>query len=193
LVLNPSSPQSWHHSESPNARPLHYTGYGVTQQVIGNLNLNNFGWKVELGECEFKHVDTDDQIESPCLLSVFCLYICVSSSANLNAKHAADSARGLVRLSSSNKEAMGKQFKDVEDQLINSKLSLAQIQAEKFDLQNEVSVADERFNKLKNEMKTLEQQLVQTKISLAEAQVCPKKASNSDSCTLKIDFPSGGK
>jgi hypothetical protein len=122
-------------------------GYGVTQQVIGNLNLNNFGWKVELGECEFKHVDTDDQIESP-----------------------SDSARGLVRLSSSNKEAMGKQFKDVEDQLINSKLSLAQIQAEKFDLQNEVSVADERFNKLKNEMKTLEQQLVQTKISLAEAQ-----------------------
>jgi chromosome segregation ATPase len=82
----------------------------------------------------------------------------------------ADEARGVVRLSSSNREALSKQFKDVEDQLINSKLALAQMQAEKFDLQSDASTADERLNKMQAEMKTLEQQLVATKIALAEAQ-----------------------
>lgn len=80
-------------------------------------------------------------------------------------------ARGVVRLSSSNKEALNKRFKDVEDQLINSKLALAQVQAEKFDLQNEVDMSGSRLDKLRQEMKALEDQLVQTKISLAEAQV----------------------
>lgn len=76
-----------------------------------------------------------------------------------------------MRLSSANREAFSKRFKDVEDQLISSKLALAQAHAEKFDLQNEVSVSGERLDKIRQEMKLLEQQLVQTKISLAEAQV----------------------
>jgi predicted nucleic acid-binding Zn-ribbon protein len=65
---------------------------------------------------------------------------------------------------------LSKQFKDVEDQLINSKLALAQMQAEKFDLQSDASAADDRLAKMQAEMKTLEQQLVATKIALAEAQ-----------------------
>jgi septal ring factor EnvC (AmiA/AmiB activator) len=65
---------------------------------------------------------------------------------------------------------LSKQFKDVEDQLINSKLALAQMQAEKFDLQSDASAADDRLSKVLAEMKTLEQQLVATKIALAEAQ-----------------------
>ncbi|ELR22530.1 uncharacterized protein ACA1_142210 [Acanthamoeba castellanii str. Neff] len=122
-------------------------GYAVTQEVVGELDTNNFGWRLELGECEFKHVDRDDQIDAP-----------------------ADAARGVVRLSSSNREVLSKQFKDVEDQLINSKLALAQMQAEKFDLQSDASAADDRLAKMQAEMKTLEQQLVATKIALAEAQ-----------------------
>jgi hypothetical protein len=122
-------------------------GFAVTQDVVGELDSNSFGWRMELGECEFKHVDRDDQIDA-----------------------SADEARGVVRLSSSNREALSKQFKDVEDQLINSKLALAQMQAEKFDLQSDASTADERLNKMQAEMKTLEQQLVATKIALAEAQ-----------------------
>jgi hypothetical protein len=33
--------------------------------VVGELDTNNFGWRLELGECEFKHVDRDDQIDAP--------------------------------------------------------------------------------------------------------------------------------
>jgi hypothetical protein len=40
-------------------------GYAVTQEVVGELDTNNFGWRLELGECEFKHVDRDDQIDAP--------------------------------------------------------------------------------------------------------------------------------
>lgn len=41
------------------------TGYAVTQDLLqGGLDTLNLGWRLELGECEFKHVDTIEQVDA---------------------------------------------------------------------------------------------------------------------------------
>lgn len=123
-------------------------GYAISQKFLeGGLEALNPSWRVEMGECEFKHVDSLDQIDAD-----------------------SETARGIVKLSSSNRDTFATQFREVEDQLINAKLALAQTQSEKFDMQTQVDQTEFRMHKLREEMKVLEQQLVNTKIQLAEIQ-----------------------
>jgi chromosome segregation ATPase len=113
----------------------------------GGLEALNPSWRLEMGDCEFKHVDSMDQIDAE-----------------------GEVPRGIVKLSSSNKEALSQQFSEIEEQLIQSRLSLAQSESEKFDLRTQIDQTENKFTKLQQEMKTLEQQLVSTKMQFAEVQ-----------------------
>jgi len=98
-------------------------------------------WKVEVGETEFQYLSPET-----------------------------GKPIGQLLLASSNKDTLESQFKDVEEQLIHTKLALAQSEAEKYDLQNQAHLANDNVKKSKEEMKVLEGQLVNTKFGLAEAQ-----------------------
>jgi len=106
--------------------------------------ISNLVWKVEVGETEYLYLPPGEGERKPI---------------------------GQLLLASSNKDSLESQFKDVESQLINTKLALAQSEAEKYDLQNQGHQAGEQVKKVREEMKGLESQLVNTKFQLAEFQM----------------------
>jgi len=123
-------------------------GYAITKTLMeGGLEALNPSWRLEMGDCEFKHVDSMEHVDAE-----------------------GDIPRGIVKLSSSNKEAFNQQFKEIEDQLIQTRLALAQSESEKFDLHTQIDQTENKMVKLQQEMKTLEQQLVGTKMQFAEVQ-----------------------
>eukprot|EP01087_Luapelamoeba_hula_P003962 TRINITY_DN1392_c0_g1_i2.p1 TRINITY_DN1392_c0_g1~~TRINITY_DN1392_c0_g1_i2.p1 ORF type:complete len:1088 (-),score=180.02 TRINITY_DN1392_c0_g1_i2:76-3297(-) len=109
--------------------------------------VENVHWKVEVGECEYRYLPPGTDSSSPDAKPI-----------------------GQLLLASSTKNSLETQFQDVENSLINTKLALAQSEAEKFELQNDVHQAQEQAKKVQNEVIQLSQQLATIKFTLAEAQ-----------------------
>ncbi|KAL6050604.1 Chorein N-terminal domain-containing protein [Balamuthia mandrillaris] len=115
----------------------------------GGWEKQNVHWSVELGDCEVQYLNSLEELKD---------------------KSNEKQPRGRIRFSNLNKDAMNKRFSDVEEQLISSKLSLAQAESEKFDLNSQIAQGRDQVERLRKELQRLEQQLVETKFTLAEAQ-----------------------
>ncbi len=98
------------------------SGLGVTQELLpGGLNALNVRWSVEVGDCEVKYVDKDEDVDKDrtCMLipwGFFFFYLFIFRSLPsppLSCSFADKQARGVVRLSSYNKDSITKQFKEV--------------------------------------------------------------------------------
>jgi len=104
----------------------------------------NVTWLAELGDCEVEYLQKNEAGQ---------------------VKHV-----GSVKLSNANKNALGEVLKDTEGLLIQSKMELANMSSEKFDLQTKVSKSTDQMNKLKTELDQISKQLADSKFSYAELQ-----------------------
>jgi len=112
--------------------------------VQGGLSAINVTWSAEMGDCEIQYLQKDQEGK---------------------VRHV-----GSLKLSSSNKDVMGEALKETESQLIQSKMDLAMVSSDKFDLQTQITQTSDKMSKLKEELDAVSKQLADSKFAMAQLQ-----------------------